>query len=225
MPVFKHLVSCVFAGLVLGGVSIDRAFFHESPANAEPYHDHVREALKAFSPRSGPWLGVDSPVTPGAVALLRPNITLARSYTNINSAHKASLLLVQCRDARDLIGHYPPICYQAAGWSMVSAKRVDWTVNNTTFHGTMYEFASSRLAGKSSMNIFNVMILPNGRTAPDMDGVYTIARDRKMRYFGAAQLQILSNTDLPDNVHHDVIDNLLQSAAPVIDAIRTGVSP
>jgi hypothetical protein len=76
---------------------------------------------------------------------------------------------------------------------------------------------------KGSMKVFDLMILPNGQTAPDMNGVYTIARDRRQRYFGAAQIQILTNVAMSEEDRTQVIQTLLGSAQPVIEAIRAGV--
>jgi hypothetical protein len=69
------------------------------------------------------------------------------------------------------------------------------------------------------------MILPDGRTAPDMDSVDSIARDRRIRHFGAAQIQVVTDDTMSDSDREAVINVLLKGAREAIDAIRTGVTP
>ena len=54
----------------------------------------------------------------------------------------------------------------------------------------MYNFKQSTLKGTKSVWVHNVMVLPDNQTARGMDGVYRIARNRRMRYFGAAEIQV-----------------------------------
>jgi hypothetical protein len=171
------------------------------------------------------WVSADTPIPQGAAALLRPNYTLSRRYTNLTTGLTGNLLIVQCRDARDLIGHYPPVCYPAHGWTMVNRSPLDWHLDGLTLHGTIYLFSSSHLGAKSSMRVFDVMVLPDGQTAPDMDGVYKIARDRRQRFFGAAQIQVTTDSEMPDDSRTAVTDLIFEASKPVIDAIRAGVNP
>ena len=56
-----------------------------------------------------------------------------------------------------------------------------------------------------------------------MNGVYSIARNRRMRYFGAAEIQVITNVGMPEADRSQVINMLLGGARPLIDAIRSGV--
>ena len=58
-----------------------------------------------------------------------------------------------------------------------------------------------------------------------MAGVNAIARDRHIRQFGAAQIQVVTDAEMSDQDRNDVIEVLLNGAEGVIDAIRTGVAP
>jgi hypothetical protein len=208
---------------LLGGVVLDRQLLHVPSGNADAYHLRVRTAAAAMPVHVGNWFGQDVPVLPGAVALLRPNVVMERRYRNVATGQEASFLLVQCRDARDLIGHYPPICYKANGYQMLSCEPDARKIQTLPLNGTTYEFSSAKLAMKGAMKVFDLMILPNGQTAPDMNGVYSIARDRRQRHFGAAQIQILTDSAMSEEDRTKVIQTLLAVAQPVIEAIRAGV--
>jgi hypothetical protein len=67
------------------------------------------------------------------------------------------------------------------------------------------------------------MILPDNQTARDMDGVYRIARNRRMRYFGAAEIQVLTDDKVTSEERTEIVNVLLASYKPMIDAIRSGV--
>ena len=221
---YKMWVSCAISCVLLGGVATDRALLHAASKNADDYHAQVRKLADAIPTHVGDWVSEEAPVPQAAVALLRPNVVMSRQYQNVRTGEQASFLLVQCRDARDLVGHYPPNCYVAHGCTLVMAQPCEWKLGDLNIHGTMYKFNEPPSAGMTSMNIFDFMILPDGRTAPDMAGVYAVARRRNERSFGAAQIQILTNSNMSNEDRTKVINTILASAKPVIDEIRTGAS-
>jgi hypothetical protein len=85
-----------------------------------------------------------------------------------------------------------------------------------------YTFSSTRPEELTSMVIYDFMILPNGTTCRDMDGVYASARDPRRRQLGAAQLQILLSTTLPQEQRDQLFSALVRSNLPTIDAILDG---
>jgi hypothetical protein len=220
----RRWIACILGVLILGGVYIDHSSLQAYYQDAEGYHAKVLSVADEIPVAVGDWLGNTQEVPAGAVSLLRPNLTLSREYSNSSGQH-ASLLLVQCRDARDLLGHYPPVCYDAHGFVQVGAHRLDWDLDGDKLLGTMYEFRrTDRQERTTAIKVYDVMILPNGQTAPDMAGVDRVARDRKQRYFGAAQIQILTDASMSDEDRTQVISLLLRGAKPVINAIRAGVT-
>ena len=56
-----------------------------------------------------------------------------------------SFLLVQCRDARDLQGHWPPVCYRGQGWVQSAALPRSWEVQDLQVEGMQYDFLCDRL--------------------------------------------------------------------------------
>ena len=72
------------------------------------------------------------------------------------------------------------------------------------------------------MIIYDFMILPNGKTCRDMEGVYASARDPQRRQLGAAQLQILLSPTMPQEQRDALFMSLVESNRPTIDAILAG---
>jgi hypothetical protein len=149
-------------------------------------------------------------------------VTVSKKYTNLQTGQQGTFLLVQCADARDLLGHYPPVCYVSHGFRLVDRSRRDWSVEGLAIQGMAYTFSSTRPDELSSMIIYNFMILPNGHTCRDMDGVYATARDPRKRQFGAAQLQILVDPSMPEDQRDALLLTLVQANRGTIDAILAG---
>jgi hypothetical protein len=197
------------------------ALFKASPA-AESYHARIAAAVAAIPHHFGTWVSQEVPVPEAAITILRPNVTISRRYTNVATGEVATLLLVQCRDARDLFGHYPPVCYVSHGFRTVESSAGDWRLDDTDIHGMVYTFASTRPQELTSMTVYDFMILPNGTTCRDMDGVYALARNSRRRMLGAAQLQILVSATMPHEQRDALFLTLVKANQPAINAILAG---
>lgn len=209
--------------LLFGGAMADKVMFHLPPDDASPYHARVREAAEQLPYNIGPWLGTDSPVPPTAVELLRPNVIVSRQYQDVRTGRTASLLIVQCEDARDLIGHYPPVCYPAHGWSGRSAVPAERQVDGRPVAVTEYTFTSARIDRNGDLRIDNFMVLPDGRMCRDMDGVETAAQDYRRKFFGAAQVQVITNSEWSNSDRAELFGQLVGAADPLLREIRSGV--
>jgi hypothetical protein len=217
----KDVVVVGLAALLLLGAAAERLSLRP-PADATPYHDEVRAAAKALPMRVGDWVGTDVEQPQAAVRLLRPNVIFCRRYDNMSSddRQEATFLLVQCPDARDLVGHFPPICYPNQGWKLLGATPTDWTVGGVTVHGTRYEFL--RPSGGAAVIVRNFMILPDGRFAPNMDAVDEASKNVDRRFYGAAQVQVTMDSSIPEQQRNAVFNALVAGNWPVIEAIRSG---
>jgi hypothetical protein len=209
------------AGLLLVLVCTKAVLFRK-PAEAEAYHRRIAAVAAASPAHFGSWVSTEAPVPEAAITMLQPNVTISRKYTNIATGEEATLLLVQCRDAHAMSGHYPPVCYKAHGFEQVASSARDWQVDGLTIHGMVYTFSSTRPDDLSSMIIYNFMMLPNGTTCRDMDGVEASARDPRKRTLGAGQLQILVGANMPQEERDALFLSLVQSNRPTIDAILDG---
>ena len=208
--------------LLLAGIWGEQLFYHEPSGDAEPYHQLIRTEAENMPYRVKDWVGSDIDVPPAAVALLRPNILLNRRFKNHRTGQYVSMLLVQCGDARDLLGHYPPVCYAANGWTESSAVEKDWNVNALTIQGMEYEFERSTFEKSARIYVGNFMVLPSGLTARDMTAVNTAAKDYRRKFFGAAQFQFVFPDDINADERNDIVRTFVDANWPILDAIRSG---
>src|SRR5688572_28546021 len=115
---YRQLAMTVTAPLLsvglLAGIFAERRT-HLKPQDVEPYHARAKEAVNQVPYFIGTWTGQDVEIPVAAQKLLRPNAILNRRFADsapVGDARvaypAASLLIVQCRDSRDMVGHYPP---------------------------------------------------------------------------------------------------------------------
>jgi hypothetical protein len=208
---------------LLVGVLVDRFLFHTAPADAAIYHDRVAAAGGVLPYNVGAWIGVDLPPSEGAVSLLQPNLLLTRRFEHIGSSESATFVLVHCRDARDLIGHYPPICYGNQGWVSASVTPLEFEVQGLKVPVTRYQFKSSRLGKATDICVDNFMVLPDGEICPDMDGITRTAQNTRSKFFGAAQVQLVSDASLRESEREALFRELIAASRPLIATIGSGV--
>jgi Protein of unknown function (DUF3485) len=217
----NHAIAPVFALGLIGAMALGR-WSRLAPHDAEPYHARVRAAIEAVPYRVGDWVGTDQPIVEAAVKLLQPNAMLNRVYRNIQTGRTATLLIVHCKDARDLAGHYPPVCYPAHGWQEDDSRERDWAAGSLPITGMEYAFSYGEAIGRQRMTVANFMVLPTGEIRRDMAAVREVAADYTRHFFGAAQFQIIMDTSIPSADRDAIVAELLGAVRPVIDAIRAG---
>lgn len=184
------------AGLLAGIVAQNRT--HLKRQDVEPYHARAQQAVNQVPYFIGTWTGQDQDIPVAAQKLLRPNAILSRTYVDSSPASRAqhrvaSLLIVQCRDSRDMVGHYPPICYRAQGKTQDEkyCGPRDWTVNGKTIPGYEYQFTEVFQGQTRRTTVYNFLIVPGSGIVRDMKGVERAAEDYQQRYYGAAQFQVV----------------------------------
>jgi hypothetical protein len=209
--------------LLIAAVTGARALVYAAAPDAEPYHAAVRDAARQAPLKIGDWIGRDIAVPRGVMTVLQPNVILSRRFYNAKTEQQVSVLIVQCADARELLGHYPPNCYRSQGWMQQSAKPRDWRIDGLALSGVEYQFATGA-SSKAANEVFieNFMVLPDGSTCRDMKGVNAAAKDFRRRDFGAAQFQLVSNASMTPQERQDVWEQVVRAHRHLIDAIRTG---
>jgi hypothetical protein len=217
-----HHVSTLLA-LLIGLLALAEASRRPSAANALPFHDAAAAAIEAIPLNVGTWSGTNVPIPPAAQTLLKPNAILSRSYVNQKSRVRLSLALVQCRDTRDMSGHYPPICYPGQGWTLIApptpvAIRVP--PHNITF--ARYEFVRRAFDGDRSLIVYSAFAIPGGGFATDMSDIGRVASDYTARHFGAAQIQIAFSSPGTIESERPSVEQVLVS---VSDALTTLTDP
>ena len=207
--------------LLLVGAAVDRVSLLP-PKDAAAYHQRVRIAAAATPMEFLDWEGHDVPVPVEATMQLRPNVIISRSYVNRVTGLRVGFLLVQCGDVRDLIPHYPPVCYPGRGLTLAATEPRDWRAGETWFGGTEYQFESSSLQTNKLLVVEDFMVLPDGRICREMKEVRREAGLRT-RYFGAAQVQLAIGSDVPAQRRQEVCQEFITAYLPLLQTIRSGV--
>ncbi len=193
-------------------------------AAADAFHAEAREAIEAVPVTFDGWVGDDVAVPQSAVALLKPNALLGRRYINDATGSWANLVIVQCRDTRDMSGHYPPVCYPAHGWTTASPSE-GVLIGETPV--TAYSFSRTEFDRVVRIAIYGFFVVPGEGLVQDMDGVRRAASDYRRRQLGAAQVQVLVDATLPREERERIVGEILGAAAPSIEVLSAtgGESP
>jgi hypothetical protein len=210
--------------LLLGGAVADKFFFHPAPSDAAPDQAVMRQAAPDVPYDIGPWVGADAPVPVPAVAMLRPGVILSRQYHGVRTGRTAGLLIVRCEDARDLLGLDPPVWYAAHGWSRIGTVATEGGVDGEAITVTSYTFTSGRTDRTSDLRVDSFVVLPDGRTCRDIDAVEAAARGFRGKFFGAAQVQIVTDTEWGDSEREELFRQLIRAAGPLLRATRGGMT-
>ncbi len=216
----RAAVPWVCTCVLLVGILGDRWLLRQPSADAAPYHARVQQEAARIPLHFKDWLGSDVPVPPAAVQMLKPNVILSRRYQQMSTGRYVTVLLVQCTDARDLLGHYPPICYAGQGWQLVTSEPCDWTTGGRTIHGMRYAFKTSEQGRFDETTVDNFMLLPGGGTARNMDEVERAAQDRRRKFFGAAQVQIVYGPGYSKSDQLSILHEFVGVLNPTMNEIR-----
>lgn len=175
----------------------------------------------------GSWAGSDVPVPTEAVQILRPNAILSRRYSRIGGPESVLLAIIHCGDVRDMLGHYPPICYPANGWTNdAEQSRVLRLEGHEGRRWPLrfYRFTrADRSAGQRVMCVLNAFILPDGRLATEVDMLEERAVKKAMSRQGVAQLQFVFEIESSPEACAEVAQDILSELPPAL-LERLGVS-
>lgn len=210
----------VSAALLVGMVvqSATRA----TPAMADVYHARAKAAIDGIPTRIGNWTARNEPVPREALALLKPNEIRCLKYVDNDTADPtwpdrwAILLVDQCRDARDMSGHYPPNCYVNSGEEQTDARPRTWVVDGFPIVGTEYEFRQTTATASMRTAVYNFLVVPDHGLMPDMSGFNRVAENYPRRFYGAAQFQVVMNADLPEAERDEMFTTVMGPCVPVI---------
>jgi hypothetical protein len=195
-----------------------------TPGDATAYHASVVQAARTIPLEVDGWTGRDQFIAQSAIELLQPNVIQSRWFTKPGEPAGVGVLVVQCRDARDLIGHWPPNCYPAAGMTQDRVEERTWTIDGKTIPGREYWFSKADRDGRREVTVVqNFLILPDGRISRDMATVIDAAGDYRIRYYGSAQVQFISDGSVPADQRGVLFERFITAYAPLINTIATGL--
>ncbi len=212
---------------LLSGMTVEKSR-QATAATADAYHDRSKIAVESIPRIFKGWSGSDVPLPAEAVKLLKPNAILCRKYEDTGAAglhtrEPASLLVVQCRESRDMVGHYPKNCYPSSGWIELSAEPFDGSVGGVNIPATEYHFARTSMGMTMRQCVYNFLIVPGtGQIVADIKGVEQAAEDYQQRYFGAAQFQVIMNADLPREEREEIYRTFVEACLDAIKTLKAG---
>jgi hypothetical protein len=165
-------------------------------STVEARQAEISAAMQSVPFFVGEWIGRDEEVSPAAQQLLRPNAILSRTFRRPGEAG-VHVMVVHCSDARDMIGHYPPICYPSAGWVMGAvqneAQDVMLPVGDDSLPLRTYIFRKAREhGGEQQVRIFSTFILPDGSATRHIEDVSRQSGRPAISVQGVAQVQIIT---------------------------------
>jgi EpsI family protein len=190
------------------------------------YFAQVAETIDTIPYKIGDWVGTDVEVQPAAIDLLKPNKLLQRRYRNTETGAVTQVLIVHCGDTRDMLGHFPPVCYPAHGWVQLAAQPDQVRITQTDTPATTYRFKRSLGEIETEMVVTNFFVLPGTvqLTAPDMNALNAAAQSLAASAQGSAQVQIVTDPALTDKQRAEIVDGFLQALEPAIRAMAKGRS-
>jgi len=196
-----------------------------TPKGAEEYYARVRKVVDTIPYKIGPAVGTDVEPTKAAIQLLSPNKLFQRRYIDPTTMWGASLLIVHCRDLRDMTGHYPPVCYPAHGWTSASAERVPIKLDGEDAEAMAYRFTRTEDLSERRMTVVDFFIIPEdgGTIFADMSAMDRAARRSAVGGLGVAQVQIVFDEDSSPQWRDAMTIETLQAIAPAMKAIGQGV--
>ena len=226
----KSLIAPAVGLLLVAGLVLERQTWPQ-PKDADAYHARVAEAIRDVPEQIAGFNSEPVELPNAAVTLLRPNEILSRRYRDPQTGRSFQFLIVHCRDARDMVGHYPPRCYPNSGWEMIEHRLPTLddaaTAGSATWADRHVHYAfEQHLPGSSArLHVANLIVLPDGTFGQTMSDVNRIARNRQFRVYGAAQLQFVFHGDFSSAHRQEIVRTFTAAADEAIQAIRTGVEP
>ncbi len=218
----------ILTAILLAGILVERLTF-SSPDQAEPFHARVSHLVEQIPSVFAGWVGKSMPVPEPAQALLRPTAILAREYTDTARSLVADLVVVHCRDTRDLAGHYPMRCYPSSGWEVVGDPvGVSVTVNGVEVPLSRYEFRKHSFDSETSKVIYGTFLLPGKGAVASMQEVYRNASSYRSRVYGATQIQVILPGEFPRGEEIGVVGEMIEQVLPLVGEVqmqRVGAKP
>jgi hypothetical protein len=228
--------------LLLG--MMGESWFRVTPTDAEPYHRRAKLAVESIPTQIGFWRGRPENIPREALTILKPNVIRCWKYVDSDTSNPrcydrwASLLVDQCREARDMSGHYPPNCYRNSGQELIYQEPRDWVVGGLTIPGMEYHFRQTTATQSTTTAVYNFLIVPSlsrehesktGASDDSNDGIYRdmksvdrAADDYQRAFFGAAQFQLVMDADLPQAERDEIFATLIKPCVPVIRTLMSG---
>jgi hypothetical protein len=186
----------------------------------------IAQAIREAPFFIGRWVGEDAThmIPREAQILLHPNAMLSRTYRS-PAGSTVHVFLVHCGDARDMIGHYPPVCYPSAGWIEAPAEPPTATIALEEQLIQVRHYVFERYGDRAKVDrirILNVFILPEGHIALDIDDLDRQSERLAVTVQGVAQLQVITDASIPLNEALEAAGEILSGMQGVFEKLSVG---
>jgi len=189
--------------------------------------EQVRAALDAAPYFVGDWIGSDETVPQEAQQLLRPTAILSRTYRH-RDGRRLHLLIVHCADVRDMLGHYPPVCYPSSGWvsDARAPREISIDAGTRSLRARLYEFRrQSGETREECMRILSGFALPDGSFTPEIADLHRQGERVELARSGAAQLQIIAHCTMSEEDTAGAAGELLSELPALLASLEREVDP
>jgi hypothetical protein len=119
-----------------------------------------------------------------------------------------------------MCGHYPPNCYPSSGWTQSEPYvRTELQLGGTVIPAIIYNFTRNEMETVSHTVVYNFFILPDGFVTR-MSDVQKASGKREARPYGAAQIQIIMDSNTPESSRAGIAEELLKPLMPIIALLQ-----
>lgn len=154
----------------------------------------IRDEVLALPARLGPWRGEDVEVPLAEQRILKPNAMLSRRLSMLGGNERAQLLIIHCRDVRDMLGHWPASCYVSAGWKPERDAARTLVVPHAGLDLEILRHRFSRVRGEEQVErveVWSAFLAPGEPPTGSLTDLAGRAGARMRSRQGIAQIQVV----------------------------------
>jgi hypothetical protein len=221
-----RLISPWLTIALLMGMSLALPNRSQNDPHAAARRSEIAAAIREAPFFIGRWVGEDAThmIPREAQTLLHPNAILSRTYRS-PAGSTVHVLLVHCSDARDMIGHYPPVCYPSTGWIQAPAEpqTAMVAIGQQSIPVRHYVFQRYGERAKSErIRILNAFVLPDGHIALDIDDLNRQSERLAFTVQGVAQLQVIAEASMDLTEIVESASEILNGMPEVFEKLNVG---
>lgn len=188
----------------------------------------IREAMeRAPYLVAGRLVAQDQDLPTEAMKLLKPNAVISRNYSDVARGLSYGFVMTHAVDLNDMVGHYPPICYPGAGWTLEDgAETHELDLGFDTVRVREYRFVRRSESGADiGVRVLNGFILPDGSTTTEMSELRARAGRRALAAAGAAQMQMIVPAAYDEQETLEVMAAIVRSTEEAVRLMGLGRGP
>jgi len=177
----------------------------------------IRDEVLALPARLGPWRGEDVEVPLAEQRILKPNAMLSRRLSMLGGDERAQLLIIHCRDVRDMLGHWPASCYVSAGWAPEKDAGRVITVSNAGLGLKALRHRFSRARAENVVErteVWSAFLAPGEPPTGSLEDLAGQAGASLRSRQGIAQVQVCFPGFMDDAAADEAVRPILESLPP-----------